>query len=154
MGFADVGFNSNFLDPESFADRPLTGYTAGQQAAQNAGVSPSGAGSAADSLAKPAGTGLAAEDKATLAAGGIKAASKVISSLVALNQSNQDREQRTEAFNANLSLKRKALMLDYLMGNRSYREKIKLIKMALSQSLGRRSDRQGRAANLATARRR
>jgi len=96
--------------------------------------------------------GLSGANKAQLATGGIKAAGKVISSMIALNESNRLREDQKKTFNAQLGLERKAMMLNYMLGNRNYAEKLKLIRMAISQANARRSGIRGNQARLATAR--
>ena len=74
-----------------------------------------------------------------VAGAGIKALGKGISTVLMMRQLAKDRKDRQKRFNSEIALSKKAMVLDYLLGNKNLANRIKALNAEISVSGRKRS---------------
>jgi len=78
--------------------------------------------------------GMSMADKFSLAGKGLKGLNKMVSTVLMLREMDKDRRQRADQIDKEMSLAKKSMIIDYLLGNRQYRDALKALNIKLSTS--------------------
>lgn len=137
-------------DAEFFKDR-FSGAPSGPD--YSAGTEYGEAG--APSLGEPGSDGMTPEQLQMvggLAKSGIKGVGKMLGTLIALNEAKKNRLESRRDFDKKLELDKRSAMLEYLLSNEQYADKLTVLRSKLMTSAKNRSSGQQSMASRAKAR--